>query len=271
MVISAYDIVRRLPQADETRIRAELAGNLCRCTGYRGIVRAIADVLTNPPPARVQPSTRNATRSPSALLRTVSARTNVLPQPDAHPAGPVTIEGGIMLTRSIQLDVPAGRIWSLLRSVEQVARLLPGATVTSIEDEQVSGTVGATIGPMRATFAGRAVVRFDDAAQTGTVTGTGVDRLTRSSIEGALGFRVVSSGVEACSVDADLRYRLKGPLAQFGRPAVVEGVVDQLLDRFAANLFNAASGKAVDAAPIGGIGTLFAVLARSLLRLLKRG
>ena len=45
MLITARDIVTRLPQADEARIRLELAGNLCRCTGYRGIVRAIASVL----------------------------------------------------------------------------------------------------------------------------------------------------------------------------------------------------------------------------------
>ena len=45
MLITARDIVTRLPQADEARIRLELAGNLCRCTGYRGIVRAIARVL----------------------------------------------------------------------------------------------------------------------------------------------------------------------------------------------------------------------------------
>jgi carbon-monoxide dehydrogenase small subunit len=45
MLITAHDIVTRLPQADEARIRLELAGNLCRCTGYRGIVRAIQGVL----------------------------------------------------------------------------------------------------------------------------------------------------------------------------------------------------------------------------------
>jgi carbon-monoxide dehydrogenase small subunit len=45
MLITARDIVLRLPQADEARVREELAGNLCRCTGYRGIVRAILGVL----------------------------------------------------------------------------------------------------------------------------------------------------------------------------------------------------------------------------------
>jgi carbon-monoxide dehydrogenase small subunit len=45
MLITARDIVLRLPDADAPRIRLELSGNLCRCTGYVGIVRAISRVL----------------------------------------------------------------------------------------------------------------------------------------------------------------------------------------------------------------------------------
>jgi aerobic carbon-monoxide dehydrogenase small subunit len=45
MLMTARDIVLRLPGADEARIRLELSGNLCRCTGYMGIVRAIQRVL----------------------------------------------------------------------------------------------------------------------------------------------------------------------------------------------------------------------------------
>ena len=45
MLVTARDIVLRLPDADEARVRHELAGNLCRCTGYTGIVRAILSVL----------------------------------------------------------------------------------------------------------------------------------------------------------------------------------------------------------------------------------
>ena len=41
MVMSAIDLVARHPGADENTIRAELEGNLCRCTGYHNIVRAV--------------------------------------------------------------------------------------------------------------------------------------------------------------------------------------------------------------------------------------
>ena len=45
MLIAARDIVERIPDADERRIRVELSGNLCRCTGYRGIVNAVRSVV----------------------------------------------------------------------------------------------------------------------------------------------------------------------------------------------------------------------------------
>ena len=44
MMMTARDIVTRLPDADEKRVREKLPGNLCRCTGYVGIVDAIRDV-----------------------------------------------------------------------------------------------------------------------------------------------------------------------------------------------------------------------------------
>ena len=50
MMVVARDLIMRLPDADEARVREELAGNLCRCTGYRGIVRAVLSVLASRPP-----------------------------------------------------------------------------------------------------------------------------------------------------------------------------------------------------------------------------
>jgi carbon-monoxide dehydrogenase small subunit len=42
MVMMALDIVRRFGELDERTIREELKGNICRCTGYHNIVKAIA-------------------------------------------------------------------------------------------------------------------------------------------------------------------------------------------------------------------------------------
>jgi carbon-monoxide dehydrogenase small subunit len=41
MVMSAIDLVKDIPNPTEEQIREQLDGNLCRCTGYHNIVKAI--------------------------------------------------------------------------------------------------------------------------------------------------------------------------------------------------------------------------------------
>lgn len=41
MIMSAYDLLQRNPNPTEAEIRDALEGNLCRCTGYQNIVKAI--------------------------------------------------------------------------------------------------------------------------------------------------------------------------------------------------------------------------------------
>jgi aerobic carbon-monoxide dehydrogenase small subunit len=41
MILTAVDLLDRDPDPDEPTIRRSLRGNLCRCTGYHGIVEAI--------------------------------------------------------------------------------------------------------------------------------------------------------------------------------------------------------------------------------------
>ena len=63
MLATAYDIVCRLPDIDDQQVRKELSGNLCRCTGYAGIVAAIRQVLdSNPQNASVRPIKRRSKR-----------------------------------------------------------------------------------------------------------------------------------------------------------------------------------------------------------------
>ena len=42
MVMSAIDLVQHHPHATEREIREGLEGNVCRCTGYHNIVKAVA-------------------------------------------------------------------------------------------------------------------------------------------------------------------------------------------------------------------------------------
>src|SRR5271163_1760867 len=55
MLIAARDLVLRLDTADERSIRVGLSGNLCRCTGYVGIVRAVRSVIDERRKRGIQP------------------------------------------------------------------------------------------------------------------------------------------------------------------------------------------------------------------------
>jgi carbon-monoxide dehydrogenase small subunit len=130
MLATARDIVLRLPEADERRIRAELSGNICRCTGYQGIVDAVAAVLRDlsaePDPAvealredsvqRRQRRLANRTESiplPSASAdplarsagRSLTTEPVQPPAPHAEPVGPSTPER----TTTASVDFPAAR------------------------------------------------------------------------------------------------------------------------------------------------------------------
>jgi len=100
MLITARDIVTRLPHADERRLRLELSGNLCRCTGYVGIVRAIRRVLEE--------------RRAGALAASAVAPRGLGPVGSRH-AGP----SGGEVSVSAAAPIPAG---SSLRAV-MVARV----------------------------------------------------------------------------------------------------------------------------------------------------
>jgi carbon-monoxide dehydrogenase small subunit len=41
MILAAHQMLERYPNPSEEQIRHQLEGNLCRCTGYHNIVKAI--------------------------------------------------------------------------------------------------------------------------------------------------------------------------------------------------------------------------------------
>jgi aerobic carbon-monoxide dehydrogenase small subunit len=76
MIVSAVDLLRRNPDPSDDEIRAGLEGNLCRCTGYENIVKAVraagkamrdgearhsvADLMPIHPPAEAPPPSGEA-------------------------------------------------------------------------------------------------------------------------------------------------------------------------------------------------------------------
>ena len=287
MLITAHDIVRRLPGADEARVREELSGNLCRCTGYVGIVEAVRSVLADPPaqdattrppemPARVDASSpaphdfadprgvQDASRAESPRVPPGTPGASPGTRPDHASSVPQTAAGS---EHEVPLAIAPDTLWLVLRDIATVVRCLPGASLTGPPDaDPLSVRMTVAIGPMRARFDGTARVAFDDRKHTATIEGSGHDARSRTTSEGRIELSVRPSPTGGAVLALRLRYALKGPLAQFSRGALVDAVVEQLLGRFADNLSSVAEGKEVSAPPIGGFGLTLAALWERLRR-----
>lgn len=273
MLATAYDIVTRLPSAGEARIREELSGNLCRCTGYVGIVAAIGDVLASGPHRSMVRMAASPAPQQLATL-TVIAPTQIVAGPDtaARLAVPQAIKGGSTLRRSLSVPVPIERLWTTLLDVETIARCLPGAAIDAVNrDGSIDGSLAVAIGPIRARFRGKATIAFDRATHSGEVRGAGGDSASQSQAQGVIRFVARAAADDGSGLDIDMTYKLGGPLVQFGRPAVVADVVDRLLGDFADNLARASQGENVAAAaPIGGAGLLWGALTAFLRDLFSK-
>lgn len=229
MMMTARDIVTRLGALDEDRIRDELAGNLCRCTGYRGIVRAIAEVA--------------ATR-PAALALT---RREV---PMIAPPAPIARESSAMplpnhLLHRETLAIPLDAAWTILSNPARIAACVPGMVLLQHEDETVKGEISVSLGPFAARFAGAGILTLDHAAHHGLLRGQGQDGA--NGAEGEVQWHLEPQG-EGTRLALHLAWRLTGPLAQFSRPALLRGVVALMAGDFARNLERQVRGERAEPA-----------------------
>lgn len=251
MLVTARDIVIRLPDADERRIRLELSGNLCRCTGYVGIVRAIRRVLAERKGGKLPPAGAGVRRRlgpvgsqhAEGFISTPSAP---IAAGDGAGIRPTFADGDLGLGRrtpnieirqSFVIPRPPQEVWRFLADVERVVPCMPGAMLTGSRGDRWQGQIAIRLGPIAAAFNGEMRIIRDDATRRGIILGAGRDRLSASRANAELEYALTaeSSGA-ATRVDITVRALLLGPLAQFGRSAIVSDLAARLSDMFARRL-----------------------------------
>jgi carbon-monoxide dehydrogenase small subunit len=254
MLATARDIVLRFPDADEAKIRLELSGNLCRCTGYMGIVAAVRDVLAqcagDAHPAiatlrqalsiaagRVQP----AARAPFVTFEAEDSGSATPAPASAAASGdaPVQAQAGDKGTRiqgRFSVPFPAAEVWRFMADLPAVAACLPGAELSEHCGERVKGRVAIKFGPMSASFNGAARLERDEATRSAVLKGAGQDTLSQSRASGDVAYRLVEESAGATRVEVDLLYSLQGPLAQFSRSGLVKDFVGRLIQEFGKNV-----------------------------------
>jgi carbon-monoxide dehydrogenase small subunit len=276
MLVSARDLVLRLPQADERLIRIGLSGNLCRCTGYVGIVRAVQSVIE----ARRQRDIAPEPGGGRTILGPVGSGRCV--QDSVDRTGPVARGQALneaasavdaipdfipatVLELNFSIPHPPERVFAMFGDIATVAACLPGASLTALPTpERIEGTIRVKLGPIAATFAGAARVERSATELSGRIIGIGDDRRSRSSTHGEIRYRLSPLEQGASTrVDLSIGYRLTGMLAQVGRPGLVRDLAARLIAEFAGNLDRCMSGTSLNGAvatELSGVSLVFGLL-----------
>ncbi|MGQ0526091.1 MAG: xanthine dehydrogenase family Fe-S subunit [Betaproteobacteria bacterium] len=252
MLVSARDVVMRMPDADERGIRVAMSGNLCRCTGYAGIVRAIERVLAerktsaratpvNPRTALGPAGSGHATALSSGQPAAVP-RNGAVPGQSARTASIApSVGAGVpqtTLNETFVVDFPRGQVWEFFGRPAEVATCLPGTSVIGMPtDDRIETRLRVRAGPIVAEFEGAADVARDPATWSGTIHGNAHDARSRSTTRGEIRYRLHDERDGAATrVDIEIGFTLTGALAQFSRSALLRDIARRMTDSFARNL-----------------------------------
>lgn len=287
MLVSARDLVKRLPDADEQQIRIGMSGNLCRCTGYVGIVRAVQSVISERRARDIAPEpdagrkvlgpagsghkacvsshklavTKPAVQKPSEVLAPLDI-------PDFTPS--TTLE------QQFTVAYPPAKVFALFDDIGAVASCLPGATLVGTpRPERVEGAICVKIGPISANFNGAARVERDEANLSGRILGVGNDQRSRSTTQGEIRYRLLpQADGTATRVELSIGYSLTGMLAQVGRSGLVRDLAARLVAEFAGNLDRRLSGDVTSApsasADLNGVSLIFGLLRERATNVVRR-
>ena len=275
MLITARDIVSRLAPVDEAVIRHELSGNLCRCTGYMGIVAAVREVAARS--RGVQPidsesatagddgdASGHASPLPAGAFEPFEVDSGCRVLHDAATttaSGPrdaqvMTREDGwSLIEREFTLQQPVGALWKLFEDLPAVAECLPGLSVEPVDDSRFTATAAIRFGPIGAAFDGEGARETDVGGRTGTISGHGKDSRGNATLDAEL--RYAMSGEEAdgpgprTRVQLAIRFRIQGGLAQFNRSDLVESFADVMLAEFVRNCERSLAGEGTESSASG--------------------
>jgi carbon-monoxide dehydrogenase small subunit len=214
---------------DETRLREELSGVLCRCTGYSGIVAAVQEVAAAHPDglpaprALGRPITVLQATPPVGEREALSAAA-LAPSAPADAGAPVNVpvpEGEPNETVEVTTEISPSpeETWELLSDFMRMTRCMPGVELdTERGDDTYSGNVSVHLGPMRLSFAGAARVierepdrhRLRAVAAGRDVSGSGVQADVTVTADPA-------GSQNGTALHAEAKLYLSGRAAQFGR------------------------------------------------------
>jgi len=284
MLISARDLVLRLQTSDERTIRISMSGNLCRCTGYVGIVRAIRSVIDARRSRGIAPihgagrrqlgpvgsgngapmTSTGVTRPAIPEIQEQQEDSAALHVPDFAPDK--------NFDEDFTVAFPPDEVFEMFGDLARVAACLPGAVLTAVPaPDRAEGLISVKLGPISANFRGAVRIERDPATFSGRIIGIGNDQRSRSSTQGDIRYRLlpVDNGTST-RVELSIGYSLRGFLAQIAREGLVRDLAKRLTAEFARNLGLSLSGAAPEQPKsLNGFALAFDVLKKALWKVLR--
>ena len=258
MLITARDVITRHEQLTLDTIRRHMSGNLCRCTGYRGIVNAIARVANDSATKRLgSPITGlGPAPGPDKHLHSDPETSSIARVPPTHApetlsapplTNPITtatstLDDWLTVQQTFSLPHPLSKVWALVSDPERVCDALPGIALDGPSiDGKVRGKAAIKLGPIAPTFAFTGTYEIEENSHKAIMTGDGSARRPRSRVKGRAQTQLIDLGNEGTEVRFEIAYVMSGPLAQFGRLGLVQDLIARMTKGFAHNVETALS------------------------------
>jgi carbon monoxide dehydrogenase subunit G len=143
----------------------------------------------------------------------------------------------IELDNSFTVPVPPEQAWDVLLDVERIAPCMPGASVTSVEGDEIAGQVKVKLGPLSLSYKGTAkFIEKDPASHTIVIEAMGKETRGAGTASATVHASLKPADAEGqTTVSMHTSLNVTGRPAQFGRSLLPE-VSGKLIDQFAANL-----------------------------------
>jgi carbon monoxide dehydrogenase subunit G len=141
----------------------------------------------------------------------------------------------MQLEHNFTVAAPLDRAWEVLLDLERMVPCMPGATLTSYEGDEFTGTVRVKLGPVVMTFAGRGrFVERDAQAHRMVIEASGRDTKGAGTASAKINATLRPDG-DATGVAVLTDLTITGRVAQLGRGMIAD-VSARLLDQFTACL-----------------------------------
>jgi carbon monoxide dehydrogenase subunit G len=132
------------------------------------------------------------------------------------------------------IAAPATHVWDSVTDVEAIVPCIPGATLTErLAEDRYAGEFRVKVGPLGLTLGGEVTIAETDQAERRMRMHVAArDRRGMGQVEAEVVLTVTGDDTAAdLEIVADTA--LRGPVAQFGRPAIISAIGSRILGEFA--------------------------------------